>query len=81
MWDWSWVEHGIGSFLRPVAGGGGGGAWILGTGGGSGRWHAGVALGVTAMAGLALAATLVISSRRSLNDVAEASSGDEDRIV
>ncbi|CAL9090907.1 unnamed protein product [Musa acuminata var. zebrina] len=64
MWDWGWVEHGIGSFLRPAAGVSGGGAWILGTGGGSGRWHAGVALGVTAMAGLALAATLVISSRR-----------------
>ncbi|WOL10597.1 hypothetical protein Cni_G19356 [Canna indica] len=63
MWDWSLVERGIGSFTGGAAGGGGG-AWIWATGGSSGRWHAGVALGVTAMAGIALAATIIISSRR-----------------
>ncbi|XP_042373776.1 rab GTPase-activating protein 22-like isoform X3 [Zingiber officinale] len=66
MWGWSWLERGIGSFIRRDAGSGSnnGGAWIWGTGGSNGRWHDGIALGVTAMAGLALAATLVISSRR-----------------
>ncbi|KAJ6853462.1 GTPase-activating protein GYP7-like [Iris pallida] len=42
-------------------------SWIFSAGGGGvggGRWNVGVAVGVTAMAGLALAATLVISSRR-----------------
>ncbi|XP_074587627.1 rab GTPase-activating protein 22-like isoform X2 [Curcuma longa] len=66
MWGWSWLERGIGSVIRRAEGSGSnnGGAWIWGTGGSNGRWHAGIALGVTAMAGLALAATLVISSRR-----------------
>ncbi|KAJ6807528.1 small G protein signaling modulator 2-like isoform X2 [Iris pallida] len=49
---WGWMERGFSST------GAGGGV------GGSGGWNVGVALGVTAMAGLAVAATFVISSRR-----------------
>ncbi|XP_008790563.1 small G protein signaling modulator 2-like isoform X2 [Phoenix dactylifera] len=60
MWEWGWVERKIGSLVEKL--GADGGAWVLRPGGS--RWHVGVALGVTAMAGLALAATLVISSRR-----------------
>ncbi|CAL9087423.1 unnamed protein product [Musa textilis] len=63
MWAWSWVERGIGNLVGSAAGDGG--AWIWGGPGGGERWHEGVVVvGVTAMAGLALAATLVISSRR-----------------
>ncbi|KAJ8512520.1 hypothetical protein OPV22_002954 [Ensete ventricosum] len=63
MWAWSWVERGIGNLVASAAGDGG--AWIWGGPGGGERWHEGaVVVGVTAMAGLALAATLVISSRR-----------------
>lgn len=54
MLVWHWVERGIGSISAGI--------WASAAGGG--RWHVGVAIGVTAMAGLALAATLVVSSRR-----------------
>ncbi|XP_020094492.1 GTPase-activating protein gyp7-like [Ananas comosus] len=53
------VERAVGSILARVAGGDAG---IWGPAGG--RWHAGVAVGVTAAAGLALAAAIVVSSRR-----------------
>lgn len=57
------MERGIGNLVGSAAGDGG--AWIWGGPGGGERWHEGVVVvGVTAMAGLALAATLVISSRR-----------------
>ncbi|OAY74211.1 GTPase-activating protein GYP7 [Ananas comosus] len=52
------VERAVGSILARVAGGDAG---IWGPAGG--RWHAGVAVGVTAAAGLALAAAIVVSSR------------------
>ncbi|URD82941.1 RabGAP TBC domain-containing protein [Musa troglodytarum] len=52
MLNWSWVERGIGSFVMVAAGGSS-----------SGRWRPCVTLAVTALAGLALAAALVISSR------------------
>ncbi|XP_042433166.1 rab GTPase-activating protein 22-like isoform X1 [Zingiber officinale] len=64
MWVWNWVGRGIGSFIGSAAGDGGGWIWISAEGV-AGRWHEGVVVvGVTAMAGLALAATLVISTRR-----------------
>ncbi|XP_078180901.1 rab GTPase-activating protein 22-like [Carex rostrata] len=50
---WAW-----GQFLAQV-----GGHWIWGPNG-AGRWHTGVAVGVTAVAGLALAATILISAQR-----------------
>ncbi|XP_020677680.1 GTPase-activating protein gyp7 isoform X1 [Dendrobium catenatum] len=49
-----WSERSIGC---------GGGSWGT-TAVGSSRWHVGVAVAVTAMAGIALAATFVVSSRR-----------------
>ncbi|KAJ3690326.1 hypothetical protein LUZ61_019490 [Rhynchospora tenuis] len=52
MWAW-------GQLLAQVGGHG----WIWGPNGG-GRWHTGVAVGVTAIAGLALAATILISAQR-----------------
>ncbi|KAJ6813941.1 GTPase-activating protein GYP7-like [Iris pallida] len=60
MWVRDLVERaGVSWILSTAAAAvGGGGAY------GGGRWNVEVAVGVTAMAGLALAATLVISSRR-----------------
>ncbi|KAG0501230.1 hypothetical protein HPP92_001302 [Vanilla planifolia] len=67
---WGWVDGLLSGISRsigkvfPVRGGGDG--WIRRIGGevGGDRWHVGVAVGVTAMAGIAMAATLVMSSRR-----------------
>lgn len=53
MWAW-------GQFLAQVGGHG----WIWGRNGGGGRWNTGVAVGVTAVAGLALAVTILISAQR-----------------
>ncbi|KAJ4774482.1 Ypt/Rab-GAP domain of gyp1p superfamily protein [Rhynchospora pubera] len=52
MWAW-------GQLLAQVGGHG----WIWGPNGG-GRWHTGIAVGVTAIAGIALAATILISAQR-----------------
>ncbi|XP_072962978.1 rab GTPase-activating protein 22-like [Typha angustifolia] len=60
MWFRGCVERRVTAFFATVAARGGG--WIWGPT--DGRWHAGVAIGVTAVAGLALAATLVITSQR-----------------
>lgn len=67
MWVWGWVEHRITSIAAASGVTGGGGATTAFSGiwgAGGGRWNVGVAIGVTAMAGIALAATIVISSRR-----------------
>ncbi|KAG6528123.1 rab GTPase-activating protein 22-like [Zingiber officinale] len=64
MWVSNWVEGGIRSFIGSATGGGGGWIWSS-VDGKAGWWHEGLVIyGVTAMAGLALAATLVISTRR-----------------
>ncbi|XP_074567236.1 rab GTPase-activating protein 22-like [Curcuma longa] len=62
MWVSNWVGRGIRSFIGSAKVGG----WIWsGVDGEAGRWHEDVVVfGLTAMAGLALAATLVISTRR-----------------
>ncbi|PKA53477.1 hypothetical protein AXF42_Ash020900 [Apostasia shenzhenica] len=64
---WDWVERGFSSIRGSIGEGLAGGVsegWIWGSGSGyGGRWHVGVAVGVTAMAGIALAATIVLSSR------------------
>ncbi|CAL9208007.1 unnamed protein product [Musa hybrid cultivar] len=52
MLNWSWVERGIESFVMVAAGGSS-----------NERWRRCVALAVTALAGLALAVALVVSSR------------------
>ncbi|WOL05674.1 small G protein signaling modulator 2 isoform X1 [Canna indica] len=65
MWVWSWVGRGIESVFGSVTRGGGAWIWAGDAEGGAGGWHEGVAVvGVTAMAGLALAVTIVVSSRR-----------------
>jgi hypothetical protein len=55
MWTW-------GQFLAQIGGHG----WMWGPNG-AGRWNTGVAVGVTAVAGLALAATILISAQRYSN--------------
>ncbi|RRT43869.1 hypothetical protein B296_00045469 [Ensete ventricosum] len=54
MLNWSWVERGIGSLVMVAAGGSSKGE----------QWRPCVTLAVTVLAGLALAAALVVSSRR-----------------
>lgn len=64
---WGWGERvfsGVGGSIGEGFAGCGRGGWIRGIGGGGDRWHVGAAIGVTAMLGLALAATFVLSSRR-----------------
>lgn len=53
---WGWVQR-VASSLGGGVGGGG-------VGGTESRWDVSVAVGVTAMAGVALAAAIIITSRR-----------------
>ncbi|KAK1297633.1 hypothetical protein QJS10_CPB15g00879 [Acorus calamus] len=55
---WNWLGGSLSS-----GGGGGDGGWWLARGGG-GRWDVEIAVGVTAMAGLALAATIIYTTSR-----------------
>ncbi|PKU84429.1 hypothetical protein MA16_Dca002942 [Dendrobium catenatum] len=65
---WRWWERllsGVGGSIAEGFAGGGRGGWIRGIGGGGGgdRWDVSAAIGVTAMLGLAVVATVVLSSR------------------